>query len=240
MNIIKPTYEVLFMDLDDPNIDNDICKRIEKAGRYCYVSESKENSAQNFVSKLIKHHHDAMLEHAHMTVLFTVDRGITHEMVRHRLASFAQESTRYCNYSQDKFNNEITVIEPVWYNGVSKEFKDKVAKAVSDKVWPVCSGLEKRYAQWYFEVKYAEESYFEMLKEGATPQEARSVLPTSTKAYLVVTANMREWRHILNLRAAGVTGAPHPQMLEVMVPLLNELRASLPTIFGDIEPMEPW
>ena len=229
MKIIGASYKILNADLNDPEIPKAIYRRIEQAGRTCYKSEStiSDESAERFVRNIVKNGHEAMLEHAFMTVLFTVDRGISHELVRHRLASFAQESTRYCNYSKDKFGNEITVVKPVFFT------EDYLQAHPEEKATYL-----KRYSAWYSSCSFAESSYFQMLREGATPQEARNVLPTSVKTEVVMTANMREIRHFLKLRAAGETGKPHPQMLEVAVPLLNELRDKLPAIFEDITPME--
>ena len=232
MNIIKAGYEIM----GDINA-KEIYKRIESAGRTCYKSEDKitDESAEKFVRGLIKRGHEAMLEHASMTVKFIVDRGISHELVRHRIASFAQESTRYCNYSKDKFGNEITVIEPCFY---ADRNEDDIIRTVDREFLlarPGCSNITKRYVIWYNTCKIAENRYFMLLECGATPQEARDVLPTSVKTEVVVTANAREWCHILNLRAAGTTGAPHPQMVEVMQPLLAELKEKLPAIFEDIQ-----
>ena len=235
MRIIKPGYEIL----DLPADAREIYRKIERAGRTCYKSEDKitPESSERFVRAMVKNHHEAMLEHASMTVVFTVDRGVSHESVRHRMASFAQESTRYCRYADDKFGNEITVIEPVFYKDISDEDKatlrewqhgnDLSEAGLNNEQW--------RYLSWYELCLRAEQAYISMLNLGATPEEARSVLPTSMKTELVVTANMREWRHILNLRAAGVTGKPHPQMVEVMVPLLKELQQKLPALFEDIK-----
>lgn len=211
MKIIKAGYQIL----DD--LDGDIIlKKIERVARVCYKSEDKagENTAEKLVAALIISGHEAMLEHYSFSVLFTVDRGVSHELVRHRLASFAQESTRYCNYSKDGFGNEITVIEP-WY----------------------LSGTENisKHNHWYRAMENSEKQYFKMLEQGCTPQEARAVLPNSLKTDIVVTANLREWRHILNLRAAGTTGKPHPQMTEVMIPLLKDLKSKIPVVFDDIE-----
>ena len=133
----------------------------------------------------------ALLPH---TILFTCDRGVSHELVRHRPAAFAQESTRYCNYSKDKFDNQVVFIEPCF--------------------WPDHDSV--KYRLWKDLCDQAETAYFELLNEGATPQEARGVLPNSTKTEIFVTATEDEWKHILNLRYIGTTGAPHPQMLEVM------------------------
>ena len=218
MKVINAGYSIIDPDLDDPEQKEAkrIYKKLERIGRICYQSDvlGTDESAENFIRRLINRVHEAMLEHAFMTVIFTVDRGVSHEIVRHRLASFAQESTRYCNYSQGKFGNEITVIRPFYLNG--KEFS---------------------YDAWVYAMEEAENQYFNMLNDGCTPQEARAVLPNSLKTEIAVTANMREWRHILKLRAAGTTGKPHPQMLEVMVPLLNELREKMPVLFDDIIPM---
>lgn len=209
MRIIEAGYQIL----DDLN-GEEILKKIERVARVCYKSEDKagENTAEKLVAALIKSGHEAMLEHYNFSVLFTVDRGVSHELVRHRLASFAQESTRFCNYSKDGFRNEITVIKPCYLNEKSDAYTD----------WKSAMGL-------------AENNYFELLKKGCTPQEARAVLPNSLKTDIVVTANLREWRHILKLRAEGITGKPHPQMLEVMVPLLKELKQKIPVIFDDIK-----
>lgn len=147
--------------------------------------------------------------HETISVLFTVDRGVTHELVRHREASFAQESTRYCCYSLGKFGNEITVILPLFFDtGMGLQSNSKV------------------YEAWKYSCEVAERKYLELLSYGATPQQARTVLPSSTKADIVVTANLREWKHILNLRACDSTGPAHPQMKEVMVPLLQELQGN--------------
>lgn len=152
--------------------------------------------------------------HELFTVLFTTDRGITHELVRMREASFAQESTRYCNYSNDKFGSEITVIKPcfeAWANNESK-----------------------LYAIWEKACLAAEKAYFELLEAGATPQEARDVLPTSVKSDIAVTANLTEWRHIFELRVCDTTGAAHPQMHEIMCPLFIEARSKYDFAFGDL------
>ena len=214
MKVINAGYEIL-TPISDDGIEE--LKRIEKIGRVCYKSEDKitddGESAKKFVDMLINNHHEAMLEHGSISVLFTVDRGVTHEMVRHRLASFAQESTRYANYSKDKFGNEITVIKPCFWEEGSEE-----------------------YQEWYKACEFAEKSYMKLLNtEGVIAQQARSVLPTSTKADITITANYREWRHILNLRACDATGPAHPQIKEVMVPLLKDLQSRLPIIFDDLK-----
>jgi thymidylate synthase (FAD) len=187
-----------------------ILKNIELAGRTCYKSEDKitEDSASKFVRMLVKNGHEAMIEHQAITVKFVCDRGVSHEIVRHRIASFAQESTRYCNYSNDKFGSEITVIEPFFFDKDSEEYK----------VWWACCAT-------------AEVDYLRLLRLGRSPQEARSVLPNSLKTEIVVTMNVREWRHFFKLRCASTA---HPQMRELAIPLFEEMKELLPELFEDI------
>lgn len=213
MKIIEPSFEV-YEDMSDPEVTEGMLRKIELIGRTCYKSEAKicNGSASRFVRRLVESQHEAMLEHVSITVKFTVDRGISHELVRHRLASFAQESTRYANYAQDKFGNEIVVIQPFFLQAGSPE-----------------------WFSWYDSCLKAENAYINILNEGRTPQEARAVLPNSLKTDIWVTCNLREWRTILKLRAEGVTGKPHPQMAEVMVPLLKYFREHLPEVFDDID-----
>lgn len=208
MQAIK-AYTQIFKDFEGQKV----LQKLELVGRTCYKSEDKitEDSAAKFVAGLIKRGHEAMLEHVSITVKFVTDRGISHEIVRHRLASYAQESTRYCNYSQDKFGHELTFIIPDFLEYGSEGFK-----------------------LWKDEMKQVENTYFAMLEAGHTPQEARSVLPNSLKTELVMTANLREWRAFFKLRAANSTGAAHPQMLEITRPLLDDLKAMIPVVFDDI------
>lgn len=208
MKAIKP-YTQIFADFKG----QDLINKLEQVARTCYKSESKikEGSANKMVAALIRSNHEAMLEHASITIKFVVDRGISHEIVRHRVASFAQESQRYCNYSKDDFGSEITFIIP--------DFLDYKSEG-----WNV----------WKNAMQEAERTYFKMLELGFSPQEARAVLPNSTKTELVMTANLREWRHFFKLRASDATGAAHPQMKEVTIPLLAELKTMIPVIFDDI------
>lgn len=187
-----------------------ILKRLEQCGRVCYKSEAKitDTSAPAFVAGIIKRGHEAVLEHCSFTVKFICDRGVSHELVRHRLASYCQESTRYCNYSKEGFGSEITVIEPCFWETFSRP-------------WVI----------WRDGCEAAEESYFLLLEQGATPQEARSVLPNSLKTEVVMTANIREWRHFLKLRCSP---AAHPQMREVALILLEKVHALIPVCFDDI------
>lgn len=205
MKIIKPSYEIM-----TPINREAILKNIELAGRTCYKSEDKitEDSASKFVRMLVKNGHEAMIEHQAITVKFVCDRGVSHEIVRHRIASFAQESTRYCNYSNDKFGSEITVIKPFFFDEDSEEYK----------VWWACCAT-------------AEVDYLRLLRLGRSPQEARSVLPNSLKTEIVVTMNVREWRHFFKLRCASTA---HPQMRELAIPLFEEMKELLPELFEDI------
>lgn len=210
MKIINAGYEFI------TPIDGDvILKRIEQAGRVCYKSEDliTEDSAKKFCANIIRRGHEAVLEHCSFTVKFIVDRGVSHEIVRHRIASYCQESSRYCNYSKDKFGNEITVIKPCFWDEDSEQ-----------------------YELWYDAMEHAEFSYFTLLDQaGATPEKARSVLPTSLKTEVVMTANIREWRNFFKLRTSP---AAHPQMREVTIPLLKELQEKIPILFDDIEVKE--
>ena len=207
MKIVKPGWRVL-----TKKNELSMYKELEEIARTCYKSEDlitpDGSSAERMIRALVKNGHYAMLDHAHLTVKFQVDRGISHELVRHRLAAFAQESTRYCNYSKDKFGNEITVVEPYF-------FKD-------------CA----RYTIWKDACESAETAYFELLRTGASPQEARSVLPNSLKTEIVVTADITEWRHIFEMRCSPKA---HPQMREVMLPLLKHLAKKYPLFFADIQ-----
>lgn len=217
MKIIKAGYEIQ-TDISEDGIKE--LQAIERAARTCYKSEDKitedGESAKKMVRGLIKSGHEAMLEHGGMTVKFIVDRGVSHEIVRHRLFSFAQESTRYCSYDKDKFGNEITVIEPCFWDHSLDENGNHA---------------DARYNDWLAVCEAAEGYYIHMLGWGATPQEARSVLPNSLKTEIVVTGNWREWRHFLKLRSAPDA---HPQIREVAIPLLNELHEKIPVLFDDI------
>lgn len=205
MKIISPSASIVSME-NEP----DMLKKIEAAGRTCYKSEEliTEDSAGSFVQRILKSGHHSVIEHAAATVRFVCDRGVSHEIVRHRLASYSQESTRYANYSKDKFGNEITVIRPCFWKEDSKEYKI-----------------------WMKSMQQAEQAYLTLLAKGASAQEARSVLPNSLKTELIVTCNVREWRHIFELRCSP---AAHPQMREIMLLLLIQMFTKAPTLFDDL------
>lgn len=187
-----------------------ILKQIELAGRTAYKSEDKitPNSAKDFVKMIHKRGHLSVIEHQFVTVRIICDRGISHEIVRHRLASYTQESTRYCNYTKGKFGSEITVIEPCFW-----------------------TQNDERYNVWKQTIEQIEAGYNKLIELGATPQEARSVLPNSLKTEIVMTMNLREWRHFFTMRTSK---AAHPQMREVAIPLLKEFQKLIPVVFDDI------
>ena len=206
MKIIKQSWEFL----REPN-GEDILKIIEESGRTCYKSEDKitEDSARKFVTGIIKSGHHSVIEHYNLSARIITDRGVTHEIVRHRLVSYCQESTRYCNYVHDKFGNEITVILPVWFYDVKDE----------------------QYLAWKECCRHCETSYFMLSSLGQTPQQARSVLPNSLKTEIVMTCNLREWRYFFTLRTSK---AAHPQMRELAISMLEGFKEKIPVLFDDI------
>lgn len=192
-------------------VDGDyILKQIELAGRTAYKSEDKitPDSAKDFVKMIRGRGHLSVFEHQFVTVRVICDRGVSHEIVRHRLAAYTQESTRYCNYTKGKFGSEITVIEPCFWT------QD-----------------DQRYQVWKQTIEQIEAGYNKLIELGATPQEARSVLPNSLKTEIVMTMNLREWRHFFTLRTSK---AAHPQMREVAIPLLKEFQKLIPVVFDDL------
>ena len=206
MKIILPRVEIL----DEINGEN-ILRKIEKAGRVCYKSEDKitNESAKVFIQNILISGHESVIEHEKISVRIICDRGVTHEIVRHRIASYSQESTRYCNYSKDKFGNELTFIRPCFWDERSET-----------------------YQIWIQEMQMIEEAYNKMIELGAKPQEARTILPNSLKTEIIVTMNLREWRHFFRLRTSEQA---HPQMREVAIMLLKEFRKRIDILFDDIE-----
>jgi len=227
MNSIKPFYEIL-----TPINGIEILKTIEKVGRTCYRSEDKINddSALKFVSNIVKRGHEAMIEFFDITIKYTCDRGVSHELVRHRLANFAQESTRYVAYNKAKQGSQITVID---IEGVMR------LKIGAEAIHPITKETviitEKMMLEWFNEwniaMNQAEEHYMNMTNNCCPPELARSVLPNSTKTEINVKMNLRELRLFLKLRTSP---AAHPQMRELTRPLLDELKEKLPIIFDDI------
>ena len=200
MLLVKPSAEIMYAT---PNI----LSLLEEAGRICYKSEANitEESSKAFVAMLIERGHESVIEHACVTVKFICDRGVSHEIVRHRLASYSQESTRYCNYSSMNFKFIIP-----------GDFElDK------EDIILLCA---------------IEDHYNHCLKNGRTPQQARYFLPNGLKTEIIMTANLREWRHFFKLRTAQ---AAHPQMREVAIPLLKEFQETIPIVFDDINETIP-
>lgn len=212
MKIVPASIEIISTEPYE-----EMLKRVERAGRVCYKSEEsiEDGSAERFIRNILKRGHESVIEHVGITVKVTCDRGVTHEIVRHRLASYSQESTRYCNYSGDKFGNEITVIDIA--GGFEYNLDDETDL--------------KKYEAWMRAMENAEKSYFELIDLGATPQEARSVLPNSLKTEIVVTMNLRSWRNFFRLRCDSHA---HPQMREVANIALALFKEKLPVFFSDM------
>jgi len=205
MKIIEPKVII------ETHVDGDyILQQIEKAGRTAYKSENRisQVSAKEFVRMIRERGHLSVIEHQVITVRVICDRGVSHEIVRHRLASYTQESTRYCNYTKGKFGGEITVIKPCFW-----------------------TENDEKYKIWKQTIAVIESAYIKLIELGASPQEARSVLPNSLKTEIVITMNLREWKHFFTLRTSE---AAHPQMREIAVPLLKEFQKLIPMIFDDI------
>lgn len=209
MKIVKPDALIISPSFLNGNA---LLFFLECCGRVCYKSEKKirAHSDEDFIRGIIDRGHESVLEHVSLSAKFIVDRGVSHEIVRHRIASFSQESTRYCNYGRDDFERQITVIEPCY----------------------LVRGSEP-YLRWMDACEEAERAYFDLLNYGLLAQEARAVLPHSLKTELIMTANVREWRHFFRLRTSA--GA-HPQMREVATILLEKARRTIPIVFDDIVP----
>lgn len=205
MKIINAGYQIITHLPSD-----EMLERLELAGRKCAKSEDRitSESKVKFVQDIINRGHESVLEHVHISVIIICDRGVSHELVRHRIASYSQESTRYCNYGKC---GEVTFIKPCFWEEKSK-----------------------LYDLWYEASFQSERAYLLMLRDGATPQEARTVLNNSTKTEIFVTMNIRAWRNFFKLRVIGLFGKPHPQMLEIAAPMLTEFQARYPIVFDDI------
>jgi thymidylate synthase (FAD) len=203
MRVVKAKFRIM------PFSAKGIMKKIELIGRECYKSTDKigPGTAEVFCAKLVARGHLPMFDHAHISVHFTIDRGVSHEVVRHRVAAYAQESTRYCNYSKDKFGKQITFID------------------IREHCTP------EQFDEWLSAAADCERHYFRMLELGAKPEIARSVLMNSTKTGIWCTYDITEWRHFFSLRTADPA---HPQMREVTRPLLTEFQKRLPVFFNDI------
>ena len=208
---MKVVSENAYILSPDGELDGSaILKHLELCARTCYKSEDKisDESAAGIVRALIKSGHEAAIEHYSVTAKIICDRAVQNEIVRHRLSSFCVESSRYCNYSRGKFDGEITVVKPCFFDEGSEE-----------------------YAIWENAMHFAERAYMDLIALGAKPEEARDVLPLSLKTEVVMTANIREWRHFFKLRTSN---AAHPQMRRVARMLLAQFKAQIPVVFDDI------
>lgn len=202
MKIIQQSWEWLQKPVNPLEL-------IEKAGRTCYKSEDRitEGSAAKFAKMLLDLGHETVIEHASASVRFITNRGVTHELVRHRLCSFSQESTRYVRY-----NNDIEFIQPVWWNDAATSEEQKTI--------------------WLATMEAAEKAYHAALKAGAKPEQARDLLPHALKTEIVMTANLREWRHVFELRCSNKS---HPQMYTLMRDCLAGFAATIPVVFEDLQ-----
>ena len=204
MKIVNPYIEVEKID------GIDIMKKIEKACRTCYRSEGSitEDSYKKLLKNCITRGHESVLEHEKITVRMYADIGVYKDLTRHRIASFSIESTRYCNYGKDKFDNEIKFIKPC-----------NIEKGT------------KLYEKWEKACQDIEKNYLQMAELGATPDQMRMILPHSTASEIVMTANIREWKHVLNLRCSKFV---HPSIRQLLIPVLLRFKKDMPEIFGDV------
>lgn len=206
MRIEKQNYDIL-TDISEGGVKE--LRLIETAGRICYASPMSRDmeGCRKFVKSLIDRGHESVLEHSLLVVKFNTNRAIANELVRHRHAGYSQASTRYMNFTKERFGAEITVID--------NPYLDSIA-----------------HADWIRAMETCEETYYRMIMEdGYKAEDARGVLPLDLKTTLVVSANYREWRHIFKLRTDK---AAHPQMRDLMIPLLFELKGRIPVIFDDL------
>ena len=212
MRIVKPEIQIL------SGISyGEMLEKLERIGRVCYKSEGniKEGSAEKFLKNIIARGHESVIEHESISVKVICDRGVSHEIVRHRIASYSQESTRYCTYASEKFGREINCVDPAGAFGWNEG-------DMSD---------QRKAALWREAMVSAERTYFALLEAGARPEEARSVLPNSLKTEIVITMNLREWRHFFRLRCSR---RAHPQMAEVAWMLLRTFAERWPIFFEDL------
>lgn len=217
MKLIRPSFEIL-------SIPKEPIKFLEQCARTCYKSEHKigENSAEKLIKNILKRGHESVIEHCSISVKIICDRGVSHEIVRHRLASYSQESTRYCNYGT-KIGG-CTFIIPVWCKNIEPI-------ELNPLIWELPSNITSEERTWMTSLNLAEKCYLSLLKAKWSPQQARSVLPNSLKTEIVMTANLREWKHFFKLRTSNKA---HPQMREIAIPLLNTFKKYIPIIFEDI------
>lgn len=202
-------------------------KHIELCGRQCYQSSHKigSDSYLKFIKNMIQSGHLSMAEHVSVTANITTNRGISHQLVRHRLGSYSQESTRYCNYSSGRFGNELTFITPVW---ISDKKTDLLKFQTTSET--LITSIDDPDLTWYNSVLEAEKFYLTLLDKGYTPEKAREVLPNSLATNLSVTYNLRTWRHILSQR---LDQKCHPQMRYLMALIAIKFLTYIPIFFED-------
>ena len=221
MRIIEPSFEIMFKE----TLHN-FTKKLERIARTCYKSEDKisEDTDLRLIKTLLGRKHYPMFDHVTVSVRVICDRGVAHEIVRHRIAAYAQESTRFCNYSKDKFGGHITFIKPCF-------FPEIICGIADPKYLSIDKPPKTKAAMWTHQMYWCEKTYLKMIEEGCKPEEARSVLPNSLKTEIVMTLDLTAWRHFFTLRTAK---AAHPQMREITVPLLEKFKTLIPLIFDDI------
>jgi thymidylate synthase (FAD) len=225
MILIRPCFEILPGSISYPLA----LELVATSAAQCYNKSlpAEEKKKENYIRERIKAGHESILEHASVSVKFTVDRGVTHEMVRHRLCAFTQSSTRYCDYSGEREGGHVKFVIPPWAKTLQEGIYDNTAEQ-SD---PAHSQEE---CLLIASLCAAERAYHSLRERGVPPEYTRAVLPHATAAHIVVSANIREWRHIFRLRALGEAGRPHPQMQEVMMPLLAEFQGRYGVFFEDL------
>jgi len=233
MEAVKPSYQIM-TPLDTSAQRLNILMNLEDAGRVCYKSEHKNPNGDlditiPFLEGIIRKGHESVLEHEKLTIKFVVDRGVSHELVRHRICSFSQESTRYCNYGK----KGMQFILPPWADEywLGELTESKLSDAKEGEMGGNMTDKGIADMKWAFAVVAAGEYYLRLLELGQSPQQARAVLPNSLKTEIVVTANIRQWREVFRQRCHGTA---HPQMREIMRPLYCELRNRLPVLFSDL------
>jgi thymidylate synthase (FAD) len=236
-------HKLLLDPICENELGNGVLRLIEKSGRTCYKTEGNIDDIEKtklFVQDKIKKGHLSIIEHVSICIRAITDRGVTHELVRHRIASYSQESTRYCNYAKDKFGNEITVIIPVeFYDIYQNDWEEllKTGKVHPEELWQrfgdgneTLKPLYEQFTIWYKSCSQIETNYLEMIKKGAAAQLARSILMHSLKVEIVVTFNVREWLHFFEMRDHS---AAHPQMRQLAHSIHTKFQEYFPELFGN-------
>ena len=210
MQIVEQSFKFMTVHGDEIN-GKEVLKHLEQVGRTCYKSEDrvKEGSAEKFIRGIVKSGHGSIIEHYSISAKIITSRDVTHQLVRHRIASFAQESQRYCNYSSEKFGNEIVVVKPVYFD----------------------SETDTEYDLWVTSCERDEEYYFTLIEMGRTAEEARAVLPNCTKTEIVMTMNLREWRHFFEVRCDHHAQLP---VRLLALKMLAEMHKIVPVVFDDL------